>query len=258
MKKLIQNLGPPVLLAMLVLVVWQAVVSLFDIAAFLLPSPIAVSQAAWEDRSKLATATWITASAALSGFGLSLILGTSIALVFSQSRIVRASCYPYAIFLQTVPIIAIAPLIVIWIGFGFQSVVVIAIIISLFPIITNTTTVLVNIDPQQLSVFRLYHASRWQLLWKLRLPTAIPHIITGAKISSGLTVIGAIVGEFFAGFDSNRVGLGNMVDGLNSQLKTDLMFAVVILSALLGMLIFGTVSLCGAAILSRWYDIDDS
>jgi NitT/TauT family transport system permease protein len=181
-------------------------------------------------------------------------VGTLIGLVFSQSPVIRSSGYPYAIFLQTVPIIAIAPLIVVWFGRGFASVVLVGFIISVFPIITNATAGLTAVDPDLLDFFRLHNASRWQLLWKLRLPNAVPHIITGAKTASGVAVIGAIVGEFFAGMPGQRFGLGYLIRQKSDMLKTDELFAAVVAATLLGVVIFTAVSVVGATILSRWYD----
>ena len=195
----------------------------------------------------------LTTAGALAGFLGSLVLGVTTALVFSQSRLVRASCFPYAVFLQTVPIIAVAPLIINWCGTGFQSVVLVTLIISVFPIIASTTSGLLNIDPDLLDLFRLYRATRWNILWKLRMPHAVPYLITGARTSSGMAVIGAIVGEFFVGHTTERYGLGYLVRSSSELLRTDLLFASVIASALLGIAMFGTVTLVGATALSRWY-----
>ncbi len=177
---------PPIVLFAVVVLVWQAVVRIWAVPAFLLPSPTDVVAAARENSAKLAWATGMTAAGAASGFVVSLILGVLIALVFSQSAIIRRSFFPYAILLQTVPIVAIAPLIVLWSGTGFRSVVLVALIVSVFPIITNATAGLTAIDPDLVDLFRLHNASRWQTLFKLRLPSAVPSTVTGAKTSSGL------------------------------------------------------------------------
>lgn len=249
------SLLPPLGLFLLIVALWQAGTAVYDVPRYLLPSPRQVREAAWEHHERLWQAFWLTGLEALCGFGLSFVLGTLIAFAFSQSRIIRNSCYPYAIFLQTVPVVAIAPLIINWLGTGFQSVAVVAFIVSLFPIITNATSGLISVDPDLLDFFRLHDTSRWQVLLKLRLPNAVPNLITGAKTSSGLAVIGAIVGEFFAGYGIDHFGLGYLIMQTSLQLKTDQLFASVIASTLLGMMIFGTVSWIGATILSRWYDV---
>lgn len=245
---------PPLLFLLLVLLLWEATVLWFQTPIYLLPGPIRVAQAAIDNWSAITRSTGITALAAGCGFVGSLLLGLIVALVFSQSQAIRSSCYPYAIFLQTVPIVAIAPLIITWFGYGFQSVVIVAFVISLFPIITNATTGMVAIDPGLLDLFHLHNASRWQILFKLRLPNSVPYAVTGAKTSSGLAVVGAIVGEFFVGAGTGRYGLGFLIRQKLELLQTPDMFAAVIASTLLGVAIFASVSLAGATVLGRWYN----
>jgi NitT/TauT family transport system permease protein len=151
-----------------------------------------------------------------------------------------------------VPIIAVAPLIVIWLDYGFRSVVMVAFIISLFPIITNATAGLTAIDRNLFELFELSGASRWQLLWKLRFPSSVPHLIVGAKTSAGLAVVGAIVGEIFAGAAMEHDGLGNLINQANNKLNIDFMFAAVFTSTCLGIVIFATLSLAGAWVMARW------
>jgi NitT/TauT family transport system permease protein len=248
-----QRVFPPAILFGFVVIVWQIVTLAYDIPRYLLPSPLLILQAAVDQHEQFLSATLLTGFEAVCGFGLSLLIGVGIAFAFSQSKIIRSSCYPYAIFLQTVPIIAIAPLIITWFGTGFQSVLLVAVIISLFPIITNATTGLISVDPELENLFRLYNASRWQRLWKLQLPNSVPYIIVGAKTSSGLAVIGSIVGEFFAGYQADQFGLGYLILQTSNQLKTPQLFAAVIASTLLGVIIFGTVSFVGSVILKRFY-----
>ena len=243
---------PPLGLLLVVLAVWQASVWWFDWPPFLMPAPSDVARAVADDGDRLLAASLRTGVTALAGFTASLVAGVLIAVVFSQSRLVRQSCYPYAIFLQTVPIIAIAPLIITWFGTGFPSVVLVTLIISLFPIIASTTAGLVNIDEDLLELFRLYRADRWQVLWKLRLPHAVPYLVTGARTSSGMAVIGAIVGEFFVGHTPTHYGLGYLVLSTSQHLKTAHLFAAVIASALLGIALFTAVTWIGTTLLSRW------
>lgn len=252
MKRLLASVAPPMILLILVIAAWHFAVVGFGIKAFLVPKPARVLAAAIAGREELLQAVGLTAGAALGGFFSSLMVGTLIACVFSQSIVIRRSCYPYAIFLQTVPIIAIAPLIVVWFGAGFRSVVLVSFILSLFPIITNGTTGLISIDPDLLDLFRLYRASRWQILWKLRLPHSIPYLVTGARISSGLAVVGAIVGEFFAGDMSDKHGLGYVIFQTSGHLRTDMLFASVIASTLLGIAIFGLSTFVSTTILKQW------
>jgi NitT/TauT family transport system permease protein len=244
---------PPIVLFLVMLGAWQGIVVLWKLPPFLLPSPTDVAHAALENLGKLASATGITAAGAAAGFLASLVIGVFVAIIFSQSAIVRRSFFPYAIFFQTVPIVAIAPLIVLWSGTGFRSVVLVAFIVSVFPIITNATAGLTSIDPDLLDLFRLHGASRWQTLFKLRLPGAVPSTVTGAKTSSGLAVIGTIVGEFFVGYDpSEHFGLGYLIQESTTQLKVDLVLCAVVLATLLGLFVFGAVSLIGAIVLKRY------
>lgn len=239
----------PVVVFACVVIAWHWI-SLNN-SPLIFPGPLAVLQAARKIASPLLSGTWLTAQAALAGLGLSIVIGTLVAFSFSLSRFVRAGFYPYAIFLQTVPIVAIAPLVIVWFGRGFHSVVVVAFLISLFPIITNTTTGLMSVSNDLLDLFRLHNASWWQSLLKLKFPIAIPYLLAGIKIAAGGAVIGAIVGEFFVGSSSH--GLGYLIRNKSENLSTDELFAAVIASTLLGVAMFAAVTMAGAWILNRWY-----
>jgi NitT/TauT family transport system permease protein len=244
---------PPVALFVLLLVIWQIATGAGGVEDFMLPAPARVSQAAWLHRWDLLRATRLTATAALVGLAASLVVGLLVAVAFSQSAIVRRSVYPYAIFLQTVPSVALAPLVIIWFGHGFSSVVVVAFIISLFPVITNATTGLLELDRNLVELFAMSSASRRQVLTKLQLPNSIPYLIAGAKISCGLSVIGAIVGEFTAGYGEGSFGLGYLIIATSGRSETDYLFAATLAAMLLGVVIFAAVSLVGDWILRRWH-----
>ena len=246
------RVGPPLLVFALVVLLWQLLCTGLALPVYLVPSPARGAAAALASAGTLATATGLTAAAAVLGLLISLTLGTAIAVLFSQSRLLARSLYPYAIFLPTVPIVAVAPLIVIWFGTGLTSVVLVAVMISLFPVITNGTTGLTRVDPQYLELFAMRDASRLQVLLKLRLPGAVPYLVTGAKISSGLAVIGAIVGEFFAGYGAAGYGLGYLIVQNSGRLKTADLFAAIFACTLLGLLLFAAVSLLGELVLRRW------
>jgi len=254
MRRLLRTFAPPLALAFAIGMVWQFCVWWFDIPKFVLAGPLQVVAALRDHFAEIARATGVTALAALGGFTASLVVGTLVAFAFSQARWVRVSCYPYAILLQTVPIVAIAPLIIIWCGYGFRSNIIIAFIVSLFPIITNGTTGMLAVDPDLIDLFRLHRAGRMQMWIKLRFPSAVPHLLTGARTASGLAVIGAIVGEFFTGFEPDWYGLGYLLSGSISWMDTARTFAVIIASTLLGLTIFGAMSLLDATIRNRWYD----
>jgi NitT/TauT family transport system permease protein len=249
--------APPVLFSILVGLAWHGAVLLFDIQPYLLPGPLDVSTAVAANLPMLVNAASLTAQAALSGFLLSFVVGFLVAVLFSQSRIAERSLYPYAIFLQTVPIVAIAPLILLWIGHGLVGVIVVAFIISLFPIIANTTAGLTSVDAELLDLFALNEASRWQVLIKLQVPHAVPAMLTGARISCGLSVIGAIVGEIFAGYGTD-FGLGYLILMTNAQSKTPYLFASVLFSTTLGLIFFGAVAGLSRTVLDRWGGRDNS
>ena len=252
-RRLIRFAGPPLGLLALVIAVWQALVVGFSIPKITLPAPTDVWRVCIHDFGPLSAAFVVSARAAVSGYLLSLFFGTLVALVFAQSAAIRRACFPYAIFLQTVPIVAIAPLIVIWFGASFQAVVAIVVIISLFPIVTSATAGLTSVPAGLVDLFRLAGANRWQTLLKLQLPHAVPSLLLGARTSSGLAVVGSIVGEFFAGYGSQGFGLGYRILQSGNQGKTPDLFASILASAMLGIMIFGTVSLLGQFVLRRWY-----
>lgn len=246
------NLLPPLLLLVVTLLAWQLLVWLLDVKPYVLPAPGSVARAAIRDYRDLLAAVWLTGKAAGLGLLISICLGTVTALLFSQSQLIRRSFYPYAIALQTVPIVAIAPLIVIWFEEGFHSVVLVTVIISLFPVITAVTTGLTSIDQGQFDLFTLNRASRWQLLFKLRVPSAVPYLVTGARTAAGLAVVGAIVGEFFVSHSLTHRGLGYFIQFSVPNLKVDLLICCVLCATLLGVLMFAAVSLAGRYLLDRW------
>jgi NitT/TauT family transport system permease protein len=244
---------PPLVFFAIVVAAWQAATTLWEIPVYLVPGPARVYDAMRLHGFELARATGLTGASALGGFALGMVAGTAMGLLFSQSRLIQRSVYPYAIFLQTVPIVAIAPVLIMWFGNGFGGVVAVSFILSLFPIITNATAGLTTVDTNLLELFEVHNASRAQILFKLRLPNAVSYLVTGAQISCGLSVIGAIVGEISAGFGTGQFGLGYLISAATGKLDTAYAFAAVICSTLLSLAIFVVVSSMGAAILTRWH-----
>jgi NitT/TauT family transport system permease protein len=237
------------------LVLWQLILLVFDIKPFMLPSPFAVLLAVRARLPSLATAFAVTGEEALGGLLASIVAGVAIALVFAQSRWIRRMLYPYTLLLQTVPIVAIAPLILMWVGAGAASVTLIAFIISLAPIIANTTQGLVSVEENMVHLFLMHNASPAQLLFKLRLPHAVPSLFVGIRIASGIAVIGAITGELYAG--SSRVGeggLGYSILYASSQLQTDYLFALVLAATVLGFSFFFLVMFFEWYFLHRWHE----
>jgi NitT/TauT family transport system permease protein len=218
------------------------------VRAYLVPAPSAVLRAMVDSRAELTQAILTTSASAITGFLLSTVTGIAIAVFLSSSRAVQRAFYPYAVFFQTVPIIAIAPLLVIWFGYGMQTVVASAFIVSIFPVIANTLTGILSTDPALRDLFKLYGASTMATLLKLRFPAALPQILTGLRVASGLAVIGAIVGEFIGG-----QGLGSVVDVARTQQRVDKVFAAVLLASVLGLALFGLINLVSHVTLRRWH-----
>ncbi|MEO8096651.1 MAG: ABC transporter permease [Acidobacteriota bacterium] len=239
---------PPLIPAILVITAMELAVRQGFIPAYLVPAPSAVLAAMVESRAELGQAFLKTSAGALLGFALSAFGGIAIAVLLSSSRSIQRALYPYAVFFQTVPIIAIAPLLVIWFGYGMKTVVVSAFVVSIFPVIANTLTGILSTDPNLRDLFQLYGASQWVTLLKLRFPAALPQILTGLRVASGLAVIGAIVGEFIGG-----EGLGSVVDVARTQQRVDKVFAAVLLASALGLALFGLINLISAVTLRRWH-----
>jgi NitT/TauT family transport system permease protein len=235
-----------------VFVVWESVVRVFQIAPIVLPAPSRVLHVAWLERIALGRGFLVTGAAAISALLVSILVGCSIAVLFSQSQRIRVAFQPYVVFLQTVPIVAIAPLLITWFGYGFGTIVLVSTIISLFPIISNVTAGLISVDRNLVELFQLQGATRLQTLLKLRIPYAVSHLVLGVRISAGLTVIGAIIGELFVGSGAKYAGLGKLMTGWQNLAKTDGLMAVVLASTLLGLVMLGGVNLASRLLLRRW------
>jgi NitT/TauT family transport system permease protein len=237
------------------LVIWQIILRAFQVPPYMLPSPWAVARAAARRFPGLLNASLLTAEEAGGGLVASIAAGVIIALIFAQSRWVRRMLYPYTILLQTVPIVAIAPLILMWVGAGTAAVTLIAFIISLAPIVANTTQGLISVEENLVHLFLMHNASSAQLLFKLRLPHAVPSLFVGIRIASGISVIGAITGELYAG--SSRVGQGGLGYSIlyaSSQLQTDYLFALVLAATALGFSFFFLIMFVEWYFLHPWHE----
>ena len=249
MKKIL----PPILVLILFLAVWSLGAKIYDMV-FLLPGPLTVAQAFVSDFELIVGGLWITFQEALYGYLLAISIGITSAAIMSQSKILERSFYPYAILLQTLPAVAVAPLIVLWFGFDMLSVVVISLIISLFPIINNTLLGLKSTSINLVELFQMHNSSRFINFFKLRLPAAIPNVIAGLRISAGLSVIGAIVGEFIIGSGSEGGGLGVMIIYAQGDLETALVMALILTATLLGFVFFMSVTTLGHQLLKHWHE----
>lgn len=238
---------PPLVVFLVVMLAAEVLVRAGVVRAYLVPPPSRVFDAL-RSSAQLWTGMLTTTLSALAGFGLSIVVGMLAAIVLSSGPWVQRAFYPYAIFFQTVPIIAIAPLLVIWFGYGPPTVIASTFIVSVFPVIANTVVGLRSTDPALLDLFRLYGASRTRTLLKLRLPSALPSILTGLRVAAGLAVVGAIVGEFVTGS-----GLGSVIDSAKTRQRVDLVFAAVLLAAVLGLGLVAIVNLFSRYALRHWH-----
>lgn len=251
MKNIIKEYSAPLIFLTLFVICWDLAIRIFDINQFSLPAPLDVMQAVTENFSELFSAGKNSLLIAVSGFALSLLLGMAVGLIMSQSRIIEKCLYPYAIFLQCVPIVALAPIIILWFGYGLPAMILISFIISLFPIITSTVNGLTSVKQDYLDLMKLYNASAKQILFKVRFPSAVPYIITGAKVSAGLSVVGAIIGEYFAGLSGKARGLAYLIRSTEQNADFPYMFATILTAALLGLIIFSFTGIISNLIIKK-------
>jgi len=244
----------PVLVGLVALALWHALVRWYDVPAYLVPSPLLVAQTLVQDWDLLSGSLLVTLRVALAALLLALAVGVTVAFAFVQSRVVEASLLPYAIVLQVTPIVAIAPLIIIWVKDPSLALVLCAAIVALFPIISNTALGLRSADPDLLDLFRLYHATRWQTLVRLRIPSALPYFFAGLKVSSGLALIGAVVAEFVAGTGGTTSGLAYQILQAGIALNIPRLFAALALITAAGVGLFLAVSLLARAALRGWHE----
>lgn len=245
---------PAVGVGVALLLAWQGVVSLFGIPVFILPGPLAVLDALWQDRGLLLTGLLFTLKVTSIAFVAAVLVGVAISFVLSQSRLLENSVMPYMVVLQVTPVVAIAPLVIIWISNTFVALVVIATITALFPIISNTTLGLRSVPANLLSLFRIYRASDVQTLLRLKVKAALPYFFAGARISSGLALIGAVVAEFVAGTGGTQSGLAYVILESGVQLKVPRMFASLLLISLTGILLFVLMSVLSRRALGAWHE----
>jgi NitT/TauT family transport system permease protein len=244
----------PAAVAVLLLALWQGLVVAFEVPVFLVPSPLRVAQALVEDAGLLFEALLNTLKITLLAFAVAVLLGTAIAFAFVQSRAIETAFFPYAVLLQVTPIVAIAPLIIIWVKDPTASLVVCAALVALFPVIANTTLGLRSVDPGLLAYFRLQGATRWQTLRRLRIPSALPYFFGGLRISSGLALIGAVVAEFVAGTGGTGTGLAYQILYAGYQLNIPRMFAALALIAVAGVALFALMAGLSRWVLAGWHD----
>ena len=252
---LVARILVPIITAAVFIGVWAIVAAtIYSDRNFLVPRPNAVLHAAIDNRSLIKTATWATFNKAITGFVLGSAIGLVSAALLSQSRLLTRTLYPYAVILQTVPIIATAPIIVLQFHYGRTSIVIISMLVSIFPVFSNTLAGLSSTDKNHLDLFRLHHSGRLSTLVKLQFPAAMPNIAAGLRISAGMSVIGATVGEFLVGQGGAKGGLGIAIIVSQAQLKTALLFAEAAAATLLGVTVFAVTNAVTNRALRNWHE----
>ena len=249
------DIALPVMVAALLLGAWEGAVVHWQVPPYILPAPSAIARAFGENFTALMAALISTLTITLQAFFAAAILGVATAIAFSQNRLLERTLYPYAVILQVTPVVAIAPLILIWVGFERinLALTIIAAIVAFFPILASTTLGLKSADFNLIDLSRLYGASRAQILWRIRLPTALPYLLSGMKTAGGLALIGAVVAEFVAG-SGTATGLAWRIVESGNRLEIATLFAALALLALTGVAIFAALSLLEWALLRRWHE----
>ncbi len=244
----------PLALGVVLLVTWQIVCTALKVPVYLVPTPSVIIETMVKDWSVLSSAWMITLKITFFAFVISVVLGVAAAFLFVQSRVMEVSLFPYAIVLQVTPIVAIAPLIIIWVKDPIPAMVVCATVVALFPIISNTILGLRSVNPGLLNLFRLNRATRWQTLQRLRIPSALPYFFGGLRISSGLALIGAVVAEFVAGTGGTSSGLAFQILQAGFQLNIPRLFAALFLITLTGIVLFMAMAMLSKWALGGWHE----
>ncbi|MFT4043574.1 MAG: ABC transporter permease [Gordonia sp. (in: high G+C Gram-positive bacteria)] len=245
----------PLLVLVLVIALWYVIsyLVLDPARRFLMPPPhqVVTDGLLGDSSSEMWNALGRTATVALTGLLIAAVIGIAWAVVMSQSSSAEQALFPYAVILQCIPILALVPLIGFWFGFGFSARVFVCVLIALFPIVSNTLFGLKSVDPRMHDLFALHHPRRLTVLRKLQFPAAMPAIFAGLRISAGLAVVGAIVGDFF--FKQGEPGIGVLLDNYRSRLQSADLFAAIILASLLGVVVFVFFGWLGNRVVGRWY-----
>jgi NitT/TauT family transport system permease protein len=245
----------PIVIGILALAAWECIVQWRGIPHYVLPGPIAIAKTLVSDWETLSESLWITIKIALAALAAAVTVGVALAVLFSQSKWLEQSFFPYAVVMQVTPIVAIAPLIIIWTNNNIAlSLLICAWLVAFFPILSNTILGLNSVDHNLINLFQMYGASRWQTLRYLRLPAALPYFLGGLKISGGLALIGAVVAEFVAGTGGAASGLAYRILEAGYQLKIPRMFAALFLISLSGVAMFLLTNWISHMLLRRWHE----
>lgn len=221
------------------LVLWEAAVRLLGVKLYILPPPSIVAMTLWTKGGTIATAAWYTAQPMLIGFVLAVVIGVALALAFAVSRLFESVVYPQIVFLQIIPKIAVAPLFMIWFGYGLTSKVLVVFLLSFFPVVVSAVQAFRSVDPDILDLARVTGASAVRMFWRVQVPHALPTLFTGIKVAAALAATAAVVAEFVS---SDR-GLGYLLVDYTNRFETPGVFAAILVLSLMGLLLYGAVEL---------------
>lgn len=244
----------PVVVMVIMLVLWDRIVVLNAIPHYILPGPGLVFETLVKDWAILFEALLVTLQITLMALAVAVIGGVGLAILFTQSRLIEMSFYPYAVILQVTPIVAIAPLIFIYVDSRMAGLLLCAWLVAFFPVLSNTTLGLNSADHNLRDLFRIYGATRWQTLRYLQLPSALPYFLGGLRIAGGLSLIGAVVAEYVAGTGGLKSGLAFRILEAGYRLNIPRMFAALILIAATGVVIFAGLSFLSHMLLRKWHE----
>ena len=249
----VQRVLYPLLVGVVLVALWQGLVTGLELPPYLVPSPMLMLQTLITDWAALGASLWVTIKITVLAFVAATVAGVLISFLFVQSKRIETALFPYAVLLQVTPIVAVAPLIIIWVKDPTASRVICAALVALFPIISNTTLGLRSVEPDLQSYFELNRATRLQTLVRLRIPSALPYFFGGLRISSGLALIGAVVAEFVAGTGGSGAGLAYQILQAGFQLNIPRMFAALLLISLTGVGMFVLMAWLSRVALGSWH-----
>jgi NitT/TauT family transport system permease protein len=244
----------PLAIGVVTLALWEFLVRWYEVPHYVLPGPLLVGKTLIDDWGTLSTSLWVTLRITFLALAAAVFFGVTLAVLFTQSKWLEMSLLPYAVILQVTPIVAIAPLIIIWAGDINLSLLICAWIVAFFPILSNTILGLNSADHNLVNLFQLYGATRWQTMRYLKLPAALPYFLAGLKISGGLALIGAVVAEFVAGTGGSSSGLAYRILEAGYQIKIPRVFAALIMISVSGIAIFLVTSWISHVLLRRWHE----
>ena len=254
----VQRVVYPLLVGLVLIALWQGLVTGLELPPYLVPSPLLMMKTLFTDWAALGASLWVTVKITVLAFGVATVAGVLISFLFVQSKRIETALFPYAVLLQVTPIVAVAPLIIIWVKDPTASMVICAALVALFPIISNTTLGLRSVEPDLQSYFKLNRATRLQTLLRLRIPSALPCFFGGLRISSGLALIGAVVAEFVAGTGGTGAGLAYQILQAGFQLNIPRMFAALLLISLTGVALFVLMAWLTRLALGGWHASENS